>query len=465
MNICYLLIITCTFFQLIEKSTQRLIIVKRSAKKIKIHANLNGILYCQSEGIFIFLQLVNKVARLKINQAMQFRQGELPTIPACTDIKSRLLYLHIPFCERLCPYCSFNRVVYDEDLSRAYWRALRKEICLYKSIGYDFGGVYVGGGTPTIQIEELEETLALLCSTFSIQEISVETNPNHLDLHHLESLKRSKVNRLSVGVQSFDNGLLRAMGRYDKYGSGPEILARLKAASGIFDTLNADMIFNFAAQTSEILDEDLNTLLESGVDQITYYPLMVSDSSRRLMEENVGAVDYRREKSYYQKIVQRLLPSYHFSSVWCFSKKAALIDEYIISYDEYAGLGSGSFGYLGGACYANTFNIPEYIERVDRGEIPLMASRRFETGDQVLYDLLMMLFGLNLDFNAFRTKYGEASWKYLWFPFLSLRISGAIGNRMGSYYVTDRGRYYALVMMREFFIAVNNFRDFCRPKW
>ena len=404
---------------------------------------------------------------MKINRAVQFRKGDVPKLPVHESNKSRLLYVHIPFCERLCPYCSFNRTVFNEALSRSYWQALRKEIDLYKSYGYNFSGVYVGGGTPTIQIDELEETLANIRRNFDIEEISVETNPNHLDNHRIETLKRSGVKRLSVGVQSFDSGLLKAMDRLDKYGTGPEILAKLKSASGKFDTLNADMIFNFAAQTSEILQRDLDTLLESGVDQITYYPLMTSDSTRQLMEKNIGRVDYSREESYYKQIVKRLVPPYRFSSVWCFSRKEdrqnkAIVDEYIISYDEYAGAGSGSFGYLNGVCYANTFNIEEYITRLNRGELPLMASRRFATGDRVLYDLLMMLFGLNLNLDALKSKYGGAAWRHLWLPFLGLRLLGAIGNRMGEYYITDRGRYFALIMMREFFIGVNNFRDFCR---
>lgn len=393
---------------------------------------------------------------------MQFQAQEKPDFPVRPSPKPRLLYVHVPFCERLCPYCSFNRTVYEEDLGRAYWQALRREIQLYKSLGFDFQGVYVGGGTPTIRPDELEETLALIKGTFSIEEVSVETNPNHLTERYLEVLKRSGVKRLSVGIQSFDENLLKEMGRFEKYGSGPEILQRLKDAAGIFDTLNADMIFNFAAQTPDILDRDLDALLESQVDQITYYPLMVSDSTRQLMEKNMGRVDYSREESCYKQIVRRLVPPYRLSSVWCFSRRAALVDEYIISYDEYAGLGSGSFGFLDGICYANTFNIEEYIARVNRGELPLMASRSFETNDRVLYDLLMMLFGLHLDFKSFESKYGRSVWNHLWLPFLGLRLIGAIGNRMGDYYVTDRGRYYALIMMREFFIAVNNFRDFCR---
>ncbi len=287
----------------------------------------------------------------------------------------RLLYLHIPFCERLCPYCSFNRFVFEEELCRDYFRALRKELLLYRDLGYDFGGIYVGGGTPTVLIDELEETIALARASFHIRELSVETNPNHLTEDRLTALQRAGVNRLSVGVQSFDDGLLRKMDRYEKYGSGAEIAERLRNTLGRFGTLNADMIFNFPTQTPAMLDRDLDTLLSVGVDQVTWYPLMVSDATRQKVTETLGRVDDRQEERFYHQIVGRLVPAYRFSSAWCFSREKAMIDEYIVDYDEYAGLGSGSIGYLNGVCYANTFDIRTYIAQVDRGELPLAASR------------------------------------------------------------------------------------------
>jgi coproporphyrinogen III oxidase-like Fe-S oxidoreductase len=416
------------------------------------------------ETMFDFHPFINTVARWKIQRSVQFEGGPPPAMPmgAAVGGPSRLLYIHIPFCEKLCPYCSFNRVPFDAALCHDYWRALRREIDLYRSRGYDFGGVYFGGGTPTILVEELEETVAHLRRSFSVREISVETNPNHLEPRRLESLRRCGVKRLSIGIQSFDDGLLKAMERYEKYGSGREILMRLKSARGLFETVNADMIFNFPSQSPEALDRDLDVLLESGVDQITYYPLMVSDSTRKLVEKNLGKVDYAREQTYYRQIVERLLPHYRFSSVWCFSRQASMIDEYIVNYDEYAGLGSGSFGYLDGTCYANTFRIDEYISRIGRGELPVMASKNFAVADRILYDLLMALFGLNLDFSRFRTIYGRKAWFHLSYPLLALFLGGGIGYAKGRFHVTDRGRYYALIMMREFFIAVNNFRDYCR---
>ena len=397
---------------------------------------------------------------------MRFRDGVRSDIPTCSLRKPRLLYIHIPFCERLCPYCSFHRVVFEDTLCRNYFHALRKEILLYKEKGYDFRGLYVGGGTPTILIDELEETIALARECFRIQEISVETNPNHLTDKNMAVLRRVGVSRLSVGVQSFDNGLLKEMERYDKYGSGEVIAERLRQTLGLFATLNADMIFNFPSQTMTGLDRDLDILMGIGVDQITYYPLMVSDSTRGVINKTLGQVDYDREKQFYRQIVKRLAPAYRFSSAWCFSrtKAVSIIDEYIVDYDEYAGLGSGAIGYLNGKCYANTFDIQEYIAAVNQGELPLLASGNFSLKDRIRYDFLMKLFGTKLDVPALRKKYGGRFYKYLWPDVLAFVLTGNLRYRSPCFYLTRRGCYTWLIMMREFFIAVNNFRDFCRAK-
>jgi coproporphyrinogen III oxidase-like Fe-S oxidoreductase len=417
-----------------------------------------------SAGFFLINQIITRKVRQEFARAMRFEDGVAPRIPEVTQQMPRLLYLHIPFCEKLCPYCSFNRIIFDESVCRNYFRALRLELLLYKKRGFDFQGIYVGGGTPTVLIDELEDTLALARESFRIREISVETNPNHLTDANIAALKRVGVNRLSVGIQSFDSGLLKAMDRFDKYGSGEAIRDRLRQVLGQFDTLNADMIFNFPAQSMDILNRDLDILMEIGVDQITYYPLMVSDSTRELVSKTLGQVDYRQEERFYHRIVERLVPAYRFSSAWCFSKKTAMIDEYIVDYDEYAGLGSGSIGYLNGTCYANTFNIRQYIAQVGRGELPLMASRNFGIKDQIRYDFLMKLFGMKLDIPAMLKKYGDRFFRHIWLDLVAFRLAGGLRYDPPDYYLTPSGRYYWVIMMREFFISVNNFRDFCREQ-
>lgn len=406
-------------------------------------------------------EIITMMTRRQFARAMRFDEREVLSLPEGDMSSSRLLYIHVPFCESLCPYCSFNRVLFDESLCHEYFKALRREIGIYRERGYDFEGIYVGGGTPTILPDELEETLQVARDYFRIREISVETNPNHLTERNLTALKRGRVNRLSVGVQSFNDGLLRSMGRYDRYGSGGDICERLKNTLGYFDTLNADMIFNFPTQTPEILKSDLDILIETGVDQITYYPLMVSDSTRMAVSKALGKVDYHKEMTFYDLIVKCLIPYYHNSSAWCFSRKDAMIDEYIVNYGEYAGLGSGSIGYLAGRCYANTFNIPEYIARLKKNELPLMACRHFSLKEQMRYDFLMKLFGMELDIESLSEKYKRKYLLHLWKEVLFFMIAGGLIYRKGHIRLTDRGRYYWVIMMREFFTAVNNFRDFC----
>jgi menaquinone C8-methyltransferase len=408
--------------------------------------------------------IVAHKARREFSRAMRFGEGGTPMVPPPADQRPRLLYLHIPFCERLCPYCSFNRVTFTEERCRAYFRGLRKELVLYRDMGYAFGAIYVGGGTPTVLTDELEETIALARASFSIRELSVETNPNHLTEDRLAALERMGVNRLSVGVQSFDDGLLKKMDRYDKYGSGGEIAEKLRRTMGRFGTLNADMIFNFPTQTPAMLDRDMEVLLEIGIDQVTWYPLMVSDSTRIKVTETLGRVDSGQEERSYHRIVRRLVPTYRFSSAWCFSRKDAMIDEYIVDYDEYAGLGSGSIGYLSGVCYANTFDIGDYITQVDRGELPLAASRVFSIRDRIRYDFLMKLFGTRLNTAELRKKYGGAFFRLLWPDLLAFTLIGALAWHQPDITLTRRGRYAWVVLMREFFTAVNNFRDYCRGR-
>jgi len=394
---------------------------------------------------------------------MRFEEEKSFSLPlAGTKELPRLLYIHVPFCEKLCPYCSFNRVLFDESLCRPYFSALRKEIQLYQEMGYDFESVYVGGGTPTVLIDELVETLRVAQECFRIREISVETNPNHLTEKKLLLLREARVNRLSVGVQSFNDGLLKKMDRYEKYGSGESIAHRLKDLKGFFDTLNVDMIFNFPGQDVEMLEQDLDILQKINIDQITFYPLMVSDMTRTQMTESLGATKGHQEKKFYQTITRALLPTYSFSSAWCFSKTKAMIDEYIVNYDEYAGLGSGSIGYLNGICYANTFHIPTYIDQLDKGQLPVMAARVFSLRERVRYDFLMRLFGGTLNLKGLEEKYRNHLYKALWLDIILFSLIGSIRYTGEDYRLTYGGRYIWVVMMREFFTAVNNFRDFCR---
>ncbi|MCX8021548.1 MAG: coproporphyrinogen III oxidase family protein [Syntrophorhabdaceae bacterium] len=401
-------------------------------------------------------------ARKKNEDYVKFAPSNDLTLPERTKNVPTLLYLHIPFCEELCPYCSFNRVVFKEDLCRGYYDALRREISMYKERGYDFQALYVGGGTPTVLMDELKRTVLFTRELYPIKEISVETNPNHLTEENIGQLKEMGVNRLSVGVQTFDDGILKSVERYHKYGSGREIGERLKRTQGIFDTLNADMIFNFPTQTLKMLENDLHILLSLQIDQITYYPLMVSTYTQEMMRKKLGVVNYERGNRLYSTIMSTLKDMYKPSTAWCFSRTNKMIDEYVVHYDEYAGLGSGSIGYLGGCAYANTFDIRDYINEIRQGRIPIAAKKEFTLKERLRYDLLMKLFGLSLDLVELKLKHKVNPFYYLFPEILFFRLVGGIKRQGSVLRLTEKGQYYWVLMMREFFIGVNNFRDYCR---
>lgn len=414
-------------------------------------------------------KIVGYVARKKNEDYLRFDPNAKFELPVRTNVETPLmLYVHIPFCEELCTYCSFHRVSFREGLAKEYFAALRKEILMYKERNYNFKALYIGGGTPTVLIDELVETIELIKSLFDITEISVETNPNHLDADRMKPLSEVGVNRLSVGVQSFNDEILKATERYHKYGSGEEVAEKIAALKGYFDTLNVDMIFNFPTQTEEMLKDDLETLLKLEVDQITFYPLMVSSSTRKIVDKKLGVVDDERGRAFYERITSALGKDYETSTAWCFSRKnsqheaSGMIDEYVINYDEYAGLGSGAIGYLDGSIYANTFDIPEYIRRVGKGEFPVTAMRDCSLKEKLLYDFLMQFFGLSLDLDQMSKKYGVDVSKRLWPEIFFFMMAGGLKKEGKDLTLTAKGQYYWVIMMREFFTSVNNFRDHCR---
>ena len=406
------------------------------------------------------------IIRLKHTSYLRFDPKASPTLPILKD-KPLMMYVHIPFCQGLCMYCSFHKFEFSEGLAKEYFAALKKEILMHKQAGHNFQAVYFGGGTPTVLLPELLYTISIIKSLFGAKEISVETSPNHLDEERLKQLQDIGVSRLSVGVQSFDNKVLKAAGRYDKYGCDEELQRKIAVYKSYFPTFNIDMMFNFPLQTEDSLNRDLEIIQELNVSQVTYYPLMVSDSTRNAIKSIMGNVDNNRGRKLYNLIEQSLSENYDAATAWCFNRKnqaVTLIDEYVISYSDYAGLGCGSIGYLNGSIYANSFDVSQYIQVINSGKFPVAARRDCSKREQLLYEFLMQLFGLSLDLKKVSKKHNVTAALWLLPEIIFFMLIGGLEWALpkGTLHVKDR--YYWVVMMREFFTSVNNFRDYCRHK-
>ena len=421
-------------------------------------------------------RMLSMVVRSCTNRFLNLAPTDDVRMPAPKPGQRYMLYAHVPFCQRLCPYCSFNRFPFCESRAVPYFKNLRAEMLMLKELGYDFDSMYVGGGTPTIMIDELCETIDLARETFpSLTEVSSETNPNHLIPEYLEKLQ-GRVQRLSVGVQSFDDGLLKQMDRYDKYGSGEEIFERIRVAAPYFTSLNVDMIFNFPAQTEEILRRDLEMVIEAGSGQTTFYPLMASKSVERSLAATVGSVDYNREAAFYRIIDETLAggekPLFTHGSAWTFNRvvpaaetpeDGPMIDEYVVDYEEYPAIGSGGITYLGESLYVNTFSVTDYNAAVESGRMSMMGKTTFSKRNRMRYRFMMQLFGGRLDKEQFRRDFGVSVEAGLPVEMAFMACAGAFAtNNDREITLTAKGRYLTVVMMRQFFIGVNNLRDQAR---
>lgn len=367
------------------------------------------------------------------------------------------LYVHIPFCRSLCPFCCFNRYLFREEMAHRYFIDLKKELDLYIQRGFNFSGIYFGGGTPTVLMDELGDFIGYLHQQFNVKEISLETTPRELTLQNIELLKRFGINRLSVGVQSFDEQVLKAMGRVN--GPVEEVKSRLLMAEGQFDTLNVDFVFNFPGQTLEQFAADITAFKELNIGQATFYPLMASPHKKDAMERKFNRVDNSRERQFYDVILSQLYRGgYTASTAWCFSRGERMIDEYIIESDDYIGIGAGSVSIVRGNFYVNSFSLDRYHELTASGHLPIVGWRKLSDKENRRYYLLTKLFGMKLDREAFRQRFGGDIGQKLWLELAFLKTFGVVsGNNILR--VTEKGMYPVSVMMRDFFAALNTLRE------
>jgi coproporphyrinogen III oxidase-like Fe-S oxidoreductase len=392
-----------------------------------------------------FLQLSDK-----------FPQPALPPGKAGKDDWASL-YIHIPFCRTLCPFCCFNRYLLDEVKARRYFANLKREVELYIERSFRFSDFYFGGGTPTVLMDELLSFIDFLKQYFNVKQISLETTQREINPEMLAALKKAGVNRLSIGVQSFDNDLLSAMGRL--VGSGEEAIEKLKMAQGQFDTVNADFIFNFPTQTVAQFEKDVAIFKSLGLDQSTFYPLMPSPHKKSRLERRFQKVETSREKDFYDVILRELYQAgYKASTAWCFSRGDRLIDEYIIDYDDYVGVGAGSVGFLNGDFFVNTFSLEKYDELISGGKLPIVSWRRLSEREHLRYYMLTKLFGMSLDPEKFRRRFNASFNQKLRWELIFFRMFGLVKDNK-QIEVTPKGMYTLCVMQKEFFTALNTLRE------
>lgn len=384
----------------------------------------------------------------QIVKSMGRRLWDIPSgfVPPMTPQQAtgvQLLYLHVPFCHARCHYCTFHRYTFEEAAVRNYFKTLRQEMKNACRYGAQFRAVYVGGGTTTLLPDELIQTLDLAHDLFPIKEVSIETSPA-LDEETLQRLE-GKVTRLSVGLQSTHDRFLQALGRTEQYGPAARQIQNIANLVGRFPQVNVDLIFGVPGQTTAHMVEDLRTVQELGIDQISLYPLMKMESIQQQMQETMGYREFSIQEfwEFYALACDQLGERYGVSSAWTFGKKESMmLDEYVTQYRHYAGLGSGAFSYVQGQFAVNHFDLAHYTNQVNQTGFGVIAHTRIPSVLDQLYQILL---------NGFDGKTPQSPGLRALYRTLGITTAHNI--------YSDFGRFFFMMLMREFYMNMDRVRQ------
>ncbi|GLP97560.1 coproporphyrinogen III oxidase family protein [Paraferrimonas sedimenticola] len=404
---------------------------------------------------------MERIMGFYVGQNLKLDTQGADAMPAPQPGKKYMLYAHIPFCHTLCNFCTFHRFIFKEDKARQYFISLRKEMEMAKALGYDFESMYIGGGTTTVLEDELARTIEHAKNLFpSIKEVSCETDPQHLGDEPIKQLK-GLVDRMSVGVQSFDDGILTMTDRIEKFGSGAETFDKIAAAKELFPILNVDLIFGFRGQNEEVIQRDLELASQLKPRQITTYPLMITHQTRKSMKGKLAAPQSDMVRQYSQ-ILTSLNGQYNQLSAWAFGEaKNEGFDEYVIDYDEYLGVGSGSFSFLDDTLYVNSFSLRDYNQKIAQDRMGVSQKKTYNKKAIMQYRFLLGMFSGRLSRRYFKEQFGVNLDTALFKEMMSMRALGALKNDPNDpeqLIVTDNGKMMGLLMMKEFYSGMDNVR-------
>lgn len=313
------------------------------------------------------------------------------------------VYIHIPFCKKICSYCDFCKVLYNEEWVRNYLFNLKKEI-EDRYMGEDIKTIYIGGGTPSsLSLKEIEYLLNLtkMFNTNSLEEFTFECNIEDISKELLELLSKYKVNRLSIGIESFDKDNLLFMKRNTNYIDVENKMKLMRSMN--FNNINLDLIYAIPNEKIKTLKKDINLLLKLNPEHISTYSLLIEDNTY-LSYKNTKSIDEDIDFSMYDYICKKLKKSgYNHYEVSNFSKDNYESKHNLVYWNnlEYYGFGCGASGYIDGVRYDNTRSLSKYLDGFFKGSDTLLSKERI-----MEYELILGFRKINgINLKEFYNKY------------------------------------------------------------
>ncbi|MBN1597216.1 MAG: radical SAM protein [Bacteroidales bacterium] len=394
--------------------------------------------------------LRNRISRYFTKQNEIIFHNQIPSKKLLAEKLSEMeelgIYLHIPFCNRICPYCPYNKEIFTKELSRNYFHAVLYEIDTYASLlGHKpVTSFYIGGGTPTTMLGlGIEQIIDYIYKRFNMDcGVHMESHPNHLTPENLDTIESMGVKYLSIGVESLQDRHLKILER--PYNAKEVKKTIERAVDKNFECVNIDYIFDLPGQTGFEIEQAGREMVELGIQQAATYPLFrfpYTRFSKKYNNRNSMGTMFRRRR--FLKILESIFydSGYERSSVWAFTKKG--VDKYCsVTVPSYLGLGASGSTYLNDIFYVNTFSVKAYISSINEGKLPISLSTDLSEEMQMAGWLYWRIYETRFkksDFQkrfdtSFNAKYGR--------QMDLLKYLGYLNNGSDQISLTDKGAYW-----------------------
>jgi oxygen-independent coproporphyrinogen-3 oxidase len=323
------------------------------------------------------------------------------------------LYVHIPFCARLCPYCDFDTQDRDLQLIAPYATALTREVGLTPPAVVH--SIFFGGGTPSVlRPEQLAAVLDACRQRFQLLpecEVTVECNPNNVREARLAGYRAAGVNRVSLGVQAMDDEALRLLGRQHSSARVVDAVATVRAAG--FDDLSLDLMYGLPAQSVSDWERTLEAALALGPEHLSCYLLTLEDwtpmgqqvasGSVRLPDDEVVAAQYALTRA---RLAAAGFDQYEISN-WA---RPGYASRHNLGYwrsEPYLGLGAGAVSCIGGVRRKRTPNVVDHLAALRGGRIDYVEEEALD-GDTARREAIMLGLRLRAGINpaAYERRFG-----------------------------------------------------------
>ena len=374
------------------------------------------------------------------------------------------LYIHIPFCRQKCAYCDFLSFACKSDrLLTEYSQALILEIQSHREEcwGRKVDTVFFGGGTPSlISSEDFVKVMDEIRRTFDLAddaEITVEANPTSLTKEKLEYYRNCGVNRLSIGVQSFDNRILRVLGRLHDKNEAFQMIQNARKAG--FDNISVDLMFGVPTQTMKMWKDTVRQCIFLGPQHISLYSLQLEEGTdlyrRVFKEQSLKVIPDQMDRLMYHEAISMLKDAgyrlYEISNAAKPGMESRHNTKYW-SYEEYLGIGLGASSFFEGRRYKNYDKMYKYIEAIKEKRLPLdeRSIEHYTLKDEMgIYVFTGLRRSEGVDLRDFKKRFGTDLFD-VYDPAILRRQKGLLGLYDDRLYLTEAGMDVSNRVMAEF---------------